>query len=276
MDPVVAASLGASSTAGERRSRVAVDAVAIDVCSERDVVDAAVAAARDGRGGWIVTVNVDVLRLLHRDAGLRSLITPATFVVADGMPVVWQARLLRTPLPERVTGVSLISSLARAAAGTLSVYVLGGPPGVAQSAAEALRRENPSLRIAGAHSPTMGFDRDPEELAAVIAAVVDARPDIVLCGFGFPKQEEVIARLRRELPQAWFLGCGAGLSFTAGTLPRAPRWMQRAGLEWLHRLLFEPRRLFRRYLVHDLPFACALLMRALLSRAGRVAARAEP
>jgi N-acetylglucosaminyldiphosphoundecaprenol N-acetyl-beta-D-mannosaminyltransferase len=248
---------------------VVLDAVAIDACSEREVVDAAVTAASNGAGGWIVTVNVDMLRSLRRDATLRKLIAPATYVVADGMPLVWLARLLGTPLPERVAGASLISSLTRSAAGTLSVYVLGGPPGIAQSAAEALRRENPSLRIAGAHSPAMGFDRNPDELAAVIAAVVDAAPDIVFCGFGFPKQEQLIAHLRRKLPQAWFLGCGAALSFTAGALPRAPRWMQRAGLEWLHRLLFEPRRLSRRYLVHDLPFACALFTRALFSRADR-------
>ena len=250
-------------TADDRRPRVVLDAVAIDACSERDVVDTAVTAATNGRGGWIVTVNVDILRSLHRDATLRRLIAPATLVVADGMPLVWLARLLRTPLPERVAGASLISSLTQAAAGRFSVYVLGGPPGVARSAAEALRRENPSLRIAGAVSPPMGFERDAGEFAATIAAVVDATPDIVFCGFGFPKQEEVIARLRRELPQAWFLGCGAALSFIAGAFPRAPRWMQRAGLEWLHRLLVEPRRLFRRYLVHDVPFVCALFVREL-------------
>jgi N-acetylglucosaminyldiphosphoundecaprenol N-acetyl-beta-D-mannosaminyltransferase len=262
-------------TPDERRSRVMLDALALDACSERDVVEAAVTAATNGRGGWIVTVNVDILRSLHRNATLRRLIAPATFVVADGMPLMWLARLLRTPLPERVAGASLISTLTQAAAGTLSVYVLGGPPDVARSAAEALRRENPSLRIAGAHSPSMGFERDRSEFAAAIAAVVDAAPNIVFCGFGFPKQEEVIACLRRELPQAWFLGCGAALSFVAGTVPRAPRWMQRAGLEWLHRLLTEPRRLFRRYLVHDVPFVCALFVRALASRARRTATRAE-
>jgi N-acetylglucosaminyldiphosphoundecaprenol N-acetyl-beta-D-mannosaminyltransferase len=253
---------------------VALDAVTIDACSERDVVDAAVTAATNGRGGWIVTVNVDILRSLHHDATLRRLIAPATFVVADGMPLVWLARLLRTPLPERVAGASLIWSLTQAAAGTLSIYLLGGPPGVASSAADALLHENPSLRIAGAYGPAMGFEHDAGELAATIAAVVDAKPNIVFCGFGFPKQEELIARLRRELPQAWFLGCGAALSFVAGAIPRAPLWMQRAGLEWLHRLLVEPRRLFRRYLLQDVPFVAALFLRALASRAPRASERA--
>jgi N-acetylglucosaminyldiphosphoundecaprenol N-acetyl-beta-D-mannosaminyltransferase len=114
----------------------------------------------------------------------------------------------------------------------------------------------------------MGFERDPDEVTAVIADVVDAAPDIVFCGFGFPKQEQMIADLRRELPQAWFLGCGAALSFVAQTLPRAPVWMQRAGLEWLHRFLREPRRLFRRYFVNDVPFLGGLFVAALVSRIG--------
>jgi len=250
------------------------DAIAVDACSEQDVVDAVMTAASEGRGGWIVTVNVDILRSLHLDAALRSLIAPATFVVADGMPLVWLARVLRTPLPERVAGSSLVSSLAQAAAGKHSLYLLGGPPGVARSAAEALQRENPTLRVAGAHGPSMGFERNERELADTIAGVVHAAPDIVFCGFGFPKQEKLIAHLRRELPQAWFLGCGAALSFLAGTHPRAPRWMQRAGLEWLHRLRHEPRRLFSRYLVHDVPFVFLLFLRAAAARARSMATRA--
>lgn len=271
--PVAAGPADTPSAGDGHRSRVVLDAVTIDACSERDVVEAAVTAATNGRGGWIVTVNVDILRSLHRDGSLRRLIAPASFVVADGMPLVWLARLLRTPLPERVAGASLIWSLTQAATGKLSVYLLGGPPGVASSAADVLRRENPSLRIAGTYSPPMGFERNAGELAATIAAVADAKPDIVLCGLGFPKQEELIARLRLELPEAWFLGCGAALSFVAGAIPRAPFWMQRAGLEWLWRLLVEPRRLFRRYLFHDVPFVGALFIRALALRAARTGER---
>jgi N-acetylglucosaminyldiphosphoundecaprenol N-acetyl-beta-D-mannosaminyltransferase len=251
------------------------DGVTFDACSEGEVVDAAVRAATEGRGGWIVTVNVDILRSLHHEAALRSLIAPATFVVADGTPLLWLARLVGTPLPERVTGASLIWSLSKAAAGKLSVYVLGGPPGVAASAADSLQREFPFLRIAGADSPPMGFDRNDDEFAATVAAVVDAAPDIVYCGFGFPKQEHLIAHLRSELPQTWFLGCGAAVSFAAGTIPRAPSWMQRAGLEWLYRLKVEPGRLFRRYIVNDLPFLCLLFLRALGSRKDRPSAHAE-
>ena len=125
------------------------------------------------------------------------------------------------------------------------------------------------MRIAGADAPPPGFDRGPAELEAVRARLVQAKPDIVFVGLGFPKQERVIAALVADLPTAWFVGCGAAIPLAAGVVPRAPGWMQRAGLEWLFRLLREPRRLFRRYLVDDLPFALRLL-------AGAVAARLLP
>jgi exopolysaccharide biosynthesis WecB/TagA/CpsF family protein len=242
--------------------RVEVDDVAFDACTERELVEAVISEGRAGRGGWIVTVNVDILRKLRHDESLRQLIAPATFVVADGMPIVWAARLQRTALPERVTGSSLIWSISAAAAGHLSLYLLGGPAGVPPLAADELRRSAPALRIVGAESPTWGFENDSRKLARTLGHVVAAAPDVVFCGLGFPKQELVIARLRRSLPGTWFLGCGAALAFAAGVVPRAPGWMHSLGLEWVHRLRKEPRRLFRRYVVDDLPYACALLARA--------------
>jgi len=254
-----------------RRNSVLLDGIAVDVCSECEVVASLVADASDGRGGWVLTVNVDILRLLRRDPALRRLVRAATFVVADGMPVVWAGRLQRTPFPERVTGASLVWSLAAAAEGRLSVYLLGGPAGSATSAAEALLDEHPALRIAGAECPPEGFEDDPGALAQVFEAVVAASPDIVFCGLGFPKQERLIVCLRHALPGTWFIGCGAAIAFAAGTVPRAPRWMQESGLEWLDRLRREPRRLFHRYVVDDAPYACALLAR---SAAGGVLSRA--
>jgi N-acetylglucosaminyldiphosphoundecaprenol N-acetyl-beta-D-mannosaminyltransferase len=104
-------------------------------------------------------------------------------------------------------------------------------------------------------------------MEAIAAKLAQAKPDIVFVGLGFPKQERVIAALAPGLPAAWFIGCGAAIPFAAGTLTRAPHWMQRLGLEWAHRLISEPRRLFRRYLVDDLPFAARLII---TSAAGRL------
>ncbi len=140
-----------------------------------------------------------------------------------------------------------------------SVYLLGGEPGTAQLAEEVLRERFEDLKLAGHLSPPFGFDTREDEYDAMCDEVVDAAPDLVFVGLGFPKQERVIARLRPRLPQTWFMGCGAAIGFVAGVHSRAPGWMQASGLEWVHRLALEPRRLMRRYLVDDAPFAARLL-----------------
>lgn len=227
-----------------------------------------------GRGGWIVTLNLHALWLGAHDAAYAELCGRATLAVADGMPLLWTSRLQGTALPERITGSNLISSLtAAAAAHGRSIFLLGGQPGTAEAAAAVLRQRHPDLRIAGTLCPPMGFEQNAEMLAALAAAVADARPDIVFVALSTPKQDWLIEHLRRSLPQTWFIGIGSGLSFLCGALRRAPLWMQRLGLEWLHRLTQEPRRLASRYLAQDLPCAVGLLGRALLSRiVGRSAA----
>jgi len=248
--------------------RVVLADVAFHPYTEGDLVAAVLAELDAGRGGTIVTPNVDILRLARRDPEARGHVETASYVVADGAPLVWASRLAGVALPERVPGSNLIWSLSAAlAARTGSVYLLGGPPGVAARAGEVLARRYPGLVVAGTASPSYGFADDPAELAAVSAAVVAARPDLVYVGLGFPKQERLIARLVPELPRCWFVGCGAAIGFVAGTQRRAPAWMQRTGLEWLHRLAAEPSRLVRRYLVHDLPFAARLLTAAAAHRA---------
>lgn len=240
--------------------RVDLLGVAVDSVTEAQCVDHILAELAAGRGGWVVTPNLDHLRRLVSDPDFRELCGGAELAIADGMPLVWASRLQGTPLPERVAGSSLVSSLARGAATAgRSLYLLGGDPGTAEAAAEELRRRDPALRIAGTICPPPGFDRDPAQIAALEQALRDARPDIVYVALGSPKQEQLIGRLRAALPGAWWLGIGISFSFLAGTVRRAPRWVQRLGLEWLHRLVQEPRRLARRYLLQGLPFAARLL-----------------
>jgi N-acetylglucosaminyldiphosphoundecaprenol N-acetyl-beta-D-mannosaminyltransferase len=203
---------------------------------------------------------VDILHRVGRDSELRRYVESSSLVVADGKPLIWASRLAGTALPARVPGSDLIWSLSAALADTgRSVYLLGGEPGTAGRAEQVLRDRFPTLKLAGSLSPSFGFDTRSEEYDEVCDEVVDAAPDLVFVGFGFPKQERVIARLRERLPQTWFMGCGAAIGFVAGVHSRAPGWMQDSGLEWVHRLLLEPRRLMRRYLVDDAPFAVRLL-----------------
>ncbi|MEW9554195.1 WecB/TagA/CpsF family glycosyltransferase [Nonomuraea sp. NPDC050783] len=247
--------------------RVRVGGVDLDPVTQAEAVERVADGLAAGRGGHIVTPNADICRMAAADPALGRLVASADLVVADGMPLVWASRLLGVPLPERVTGADLLWALCGLAARRgWPVYLLGGPPGAPQQAARALVRTYPGLRVCGAHAPSYGFDTGREGREAVRRKVVTARPRLVFVGLGFPRQDHLIAELRRDLPRAWFLGCGAAIGFAAGAVPRAPRWMRRAGLEWAFRLSAEPGRLARRYLVDDLPFVARLLGRCLATR----------
>lgn len=228
-----------------------------------DVVDRLVAA---GRGGAVFTPNVDHVMIAHENALMRAAYARADLTIADGMPIVWASRLLGQPIPERVAGSDFVPLLlALAARRGLRVYFLGGAPGVAEAARDKVLARHPELQIVGVDSPWFDPSQPHEQQAPVIARVKAAAPDLVLVAFGAPKQEIWIDRARDELRPAVFFGVGATLDFLAGTMPRAPEWMARSGLEWLFRLGREPQRLWRRYLVRD-PKFLGVVGRALRER----------
>ncbi|MRW90454.1 WecB/TagA/CpsF family glycosyltransferase [Duganella sp. FT80W] len=234
---------------------------------ERACIERVMQALAARRGGWIVTANLDILRRYVFDAAFRALVRPASMFVADGMPLVWASALQGVPLPQRVTGADLIHNLsARAAHHGYSVFLLGGDDGTAEQAASRLRAQCPQLKVAGTWYPPPGFERDPAHLTALRQVLQGAQPDIVYVALGCPRQDRLIAGLRTDFPRTWWIGVGISFSLLAGRLRRAPRWAQRAGLEWACRLWQEPRRLAVRYLVHGLPFALLLLLAAMLAR----------
>ena len=228
--------------------------------TEAEAVEHVLDALDAGRGGTVVTPNLDHLRRCVHHAEYREIVGRADLVVADGMPLIWASRIAGTPLPERVAGSNLVPHLSGAAAGRgRSVFLLGGVEGSADGAARILRERHPSLRVAGTWYPPFGFEDQPVEMAKLEAAVIGSSPDIVFVGLGSPKQERLIERLRPQLPRAWWMGVGISFSFVTGDVPRAPMWMRRTGLEWVHRLASEPRRLARRYLVEGIPFGVRLI-----------------
>ncbi|MBC7782240.1 MAG: WecB/TagA/CpsF family glycosyltransferase [Burkholderiales bacterium] len=241
--------------------------VELHAITEKQCIAHILAALDAGEGGTVVTPNLDIIRRCRSDLNFASLVSEASLVVADGMPLVWASRLQGTPLPQRVPGSDLITSLSIAAAERgRSVFLLGGDDGVATRAAEALRIRAPKLKIAGTYRPPFGFEKSDEEMRRIIDAVTLAQPDIVWVALGSPKQEFLINRIRKVLPGAWWLGVGISFSFLAGSVQRAPRWAQLLGLEWLHRVKQEPKRLFRRYFVDGIPFALSLLCSAAANR----------
>lgn len=248
--------------------------VELHAVTQQQAVEHILSELDAGRGGMLVTPNLDHLYRCVNDLSFAALVGEADLVVADGMPLVWAARVQGTPLPARVAGSDLIWSLSEAAARRKrSVYLLGGAPGTAESAAKVLVDKYPELTVAGVYCPPMGFERDPAETARIAEQLRAARPDIVYVALGSPKQERLICSIRSALPQAWWLGVGISFSFVCGEVNRAPRWMQRVGLEWLHRLVQEPRRLFKRYILQGLPFVPRLLAHAAWRRVTGVPSR---
>jgi N-acetylglucosaminyldiphosphoundecaprenol N-acetyl-beta-D-mannosaminyltransferase len=211
-------------------------------------------------GGTVVTANLDYLRRCQVDDAFSRFVKNADLIVADGMPLIWASRLQGTPLPGRVAGSSLCLTLAsHLAHGNHSIFLLGGNPGVAEKAAGILVEENPGLRIAGIVCPEFGFEKNPDRIEQIRIQLAQANPDVVYVALGSPKTEHLIDELQACLPQAWWIGIGISLSFITGDVKRAPRWMQRMGIEWIHRLYQEPGRLAKRYLLYGVPFAIQLL-----------------
>jgi N-acetylglucosaminyldiphosphoundecaprenol N-acetyl-beta-D-mannosaminyltransferase len=241
------------------------------VVTEADAVRTIVDAAETGSGHWTITANLDHIRRYCRDPAQRALIDEADLVVADGMPLIWASHLAGDPLPERVSGSSMVWSICEAASvRKQSVFLLGGDPGVAERAAEVFRDRYPGLEIAGTACPPVGFESDERELRRIEHEVTEVAPRIVFVALGFPKQDLLIRVLRDSLPRASFLGVGISLSYATGDVSRAPGWICGLGLEWAYRLSQEPtRRLARRYLIDGLPFALRLTISAARYRVRR-------
>lgn len=234
---------------------VKIGSLSLHRATREQVVDVVFSSLGRGRGGTIVTANLDFLQRAAEDPVLADLYGQASLRVADGMPVLWLAQLAGEGFPERVAGSDLVWALAeRAAREGRRLFLLGGGPGAAEAAEHALRARYPSLLIVGTSSPRVSAPPRPEELSAIRLEISAARADLVYCAFGTPKQEQVAASLALSLPEVWWLGCGISLSFIAGHVSRAPRWVQRLGFEWLHRMAQEPGRLAHRYLIRNLPF----------------------
>ncbi len=197
----------------------------------------------------VVTPNVDHTVLLQSCGPLREAYRDADLVLADGWPVVWASRLLGRPLPERVTGSDLVPTLFASAspAAPLKTFLLGAAPGVAQKAAVNVHRKFPGVQIVGTHSPPLGFENDAEANREILERIDEAQPHLLIIGLGAPKQETWIHKYRQQVAARVAICAGATIDFLAGEKKRAPKWMQRTGLEWLYRIGTDPQRLGKRY-----------------------------
>lgn len=233
-------------TARHRVLGVRIDRVTPDELFERVGV-----AVRTRRTFLAVSQNLHSVYLAQSDATLRRVQEAADVVRIDGMPLVWAARAFGYPVERRHRSgwMDLMDPFCRAAAASgWSVFYLGSRDGVAEAGAQELRRRHPGLRIVTHHGYVDTAVGSPGALA-LLDAIASARPDVLMVGMGMPRQERWIADHRASLDVPVVLTCGAAIDYVAGVVPTPPRWLGRLGVEWLYRLLAEPRRLWRRYLI---------------------------
>ncbi|ACG74085.1 glycosyl transferase, WecB/TagA/CpsF family [Anaeromyxobacter sp. K] len=256
--------------------RVRVGQLWLDALTAAEALDRVEALVAAGLGGSVFTPNVDHVVTAEDDCAFRAAYAAASLSLADGQALVWATRLLGTPVPEKVSGSDLVWPLMeRAAAARWGVYLLGGAPGAAEAAATRLEREL-GVRIVGVDAPRIAVDGDATE-PAVLERVRRSGAHVVVVGLGAPKQERFIHRAAEQLGPAVAFGLGASIDFLAGRVRRAPGWISRAGLEWMFRLVQEPRRLAHRYLVKDPRFLGVLARTARLPAGERQARRrAQP
>lgn len=205
---------------------------------------------------YVVTPNVNHAVMYQRRDDLCQAYDDADLVLADGAPLVVASRLLGKRLPERVAGSDFVPALFEAARpdDPLRVFLLGGAPGVPDQAAKNAEARWPGVKVVGTYSPPFGFEENETENAEILRRISETNPDVLVVGLGAPKQEIWVHRHHRLIDAQAALCVGATIDFLAGNKPRAPIWMRKTGLEWLHRLITEPRRLFARYLHDGLAF----------------------
>lgn len=213
---------------------------------------------------FVVTPNVDHVVQYQENVELRRAYSQAAMVVADGWPLVVASRLLGQALPERVPGSDLVPQLFAAAQHRrpIRVFLLGAAEGVAQRAADRIHCQWKDVSVVDTYSPPLGFETNDSENVKILQMINQSQPDLLVIGLGAPKQELWISRHHHKLEAKVALCVGATIDFLAGEKKRAPRIFQRFGLEWLHRMLSEPRRLVRRY-AHDARIFPQLLWRQL-------------
>ncbi|HWZ92226.1 MAG TPA: WecB/TagA/CpsF family glycosyltransferase [Polyangiaceae bacterium] len=250
--------------------RIRVGKLPIDVVDFAGALDMIDRLVRGGEGGTVYTPNVDHIVMAERNERFQKAYGAASLSLVDGTPVLWASRLLRTPLPMKVSGSDLVVPLMeRAAERGYRVYFLGGAPGVADLARQKLEAALPGIQIVGIDDSRIDVSGELLDTDEIVERIQNAGPDLVLVALGAPKQEIWSQARRALLKPAVLIGVGASLDFVAGIQKRAPRWMSKVGVEWVYRLAQEPRRLAGRYLLRD-PEFCWILLRQLLTSQGPV------
>ena len=251
---------------GVKIHRIKIGRAFIDATSYSEALDILVEHALSRRtSAYVVTPNAQHVVMLEDDPQFREVYEHAALVLPDGASLLGAARILGTKLRERVTGIDLFQGLCeRAAQNGLRVFLLGGRPGAADLAVKKLRERYPNLIVAGTCRPPDAFDKNENLVRDVAQKIRATHPDFLFVGLGARMQENWMYQHGRKLGVPVSVGVGGSFDVVSGFLPRAPKWMQDYGLEWLFRVAAEPRRLWKRYLIGNSRFI-AIVLRQLMT-----------
>lgn len=205
--------------------------------------------------GQVITPNVDQIVRLEWDNYFKKICANCELLLVDGHPLLWVAKMYKRPFKQKICGSDLVPLLCEMAAEKgYSVFFLGAAPGVAQKAADKLLSKYPQLKVAGTYSPPIGFENDEIELSQINKMLNESNADMLFVGLGVPKQDIFIYENMNIYKIPMSFSIGGTIDFIAGVQKRAPRWMRKIGLEWLYRLIKDPKRMFKRYIIDDSKF----------------------
>ena len=249
------------------RDRVMIAGIPVDNVTEDEALAGIERMVAGAGSHYMAVLNAAKAVAASRDHRLKDILIQADLLTADGMSIVWAARLLGRPLRGRVTGIDLFEKLASyAAEREWPVYLMGGRAASVEGTVAALKARHPRLLVAGYRD---GYF-EANESGKVAAAINESGAYLLFAGMGSPKQEQWITDNLKRTGVRFALGVGGSLDHVSGLSRRAPKWMQQAGLEWLYRLAREPRRLWRRYLIGNALFGW-LIVKQMLSRSRKPA-----
>jgi len=202
--------------------------------------------------GHVMTPNVDQIVRIERDPYFKEICDHADLMLVDGTPLLWISKFYGTPIKEKICGSDLVPDLCSVAAKKgYRVFLLGAAEGVAAKAAVNLQQKYPGLIIAGTYSPPFGFEKDKDEIDRINQILLKSKADLLFVGMGVPKQDIFIYENMQKYQIPMSFSIGATIDFEAGVQKRAPKWINKIGMEWLYRLCSDPKRMFKRYILDD-------------------------
>ena len=242
------------------KKRIKLFGIDIDNISMEETINEIELLIKKKKPSLVVTPNVHHINILQKDNEFGKIYKHAYLVIPDSTPLLWLSKIVGVPLKERVTGSDLLPLFSKIAAEKeYRLFFLGAAPGIAKKAAETLIQKNPGLKITGTYSPYFGFQNDEKENRKIVDMIKKCNPDVLFVCLGPPKQEKWSWKYKDKINVPVIICVGAAFDFIGGKVKRAPKWIQKLGLEWFFRLCQEPRRLWKRYLIGNIIFAWLVL-----------------